>query len=384
MSTDTEELQGLAGPLSSPNKLRLGTFGSNSERANAMTTIPGALKAEWGETLWAAQTVDRLGFEAIVPLCRWKGIGGVTNFNGRGFDVITWAAGIAQATTYPMVFSTVNVNFINPIVAAKQLSTIDHISGGRAALNVVAGWFRPEMDMFGIQLPEHDVRYELADEFVDILKLLWTNGEFEEVTFIGDHFQVIDGYSEPTPLRRPHPPIMNAGTSPRSQEFTASRADIAFIFTNADDVEGARAQVKNLKDKAAANGRELQVWTYAYIVSRDTQAEAQEYLRWYSEEYGDPVAAEQTMRVAGMESNVLGDAAWGFYRQRFIAGSGGLEMLGTPDQIVERLKFVSEVGCDGTLLSWPDWRTDIPYFEKEILPRMEQAGLREPFARAAS
>ncbi len=370
---------GLPRQLQSGNRLKLGTFGSNSERANAMTTIPGYLRAEWGETLWAAQKADEMGFEVIVPLSRWKGVGGETNFNGRTFDPITWAAGIAAATTNPLIFATVNTLFNDPIVAAKQLATLDHISGGRAALNIVAGWFRPEVEMFGKQLPDRDTRYDIATEWTEVVKRLWTAGEFEEVSFQGEHFQLVNGYSEPRPLQDPHPVIMNAGSSGRARDYTMQYADLAFIQPKDGSFENTRKEVQALKDHAASLGRDLRVWTFSYVVGRDTDAEAAEYLEWYSQKHGDRVAAENTLKIGAAETATLDLSAADYYINRLLAGSG-IELLGSPDTIVERMASIVEMGFDGTLLSWPDWRNDVPYFQREILPRLERAGLRAPVA----
>ena len=89
-------------------------------------------------------------FEALVPVGRWRGFGGVTNFNGPGFEAFSWAAGIGASTKYSSVFATSHVPTVHPIMAAKQCTTIDHITGGRFTLNVVTGWHKPEIEMFGI------------------------------------------------------------------------------------------------------------------------------------------------------------------------------------------------------------------------------------------
>ena len=109
-----------------------------------------------------------------MPVGRWKGFGGVTNFNGPGFETFSWAAGVGACTSNSAVFATSHVLTVHPIMAAKQATTIDHITGGRFALNVVTGWHRPEMEMFGAPLMEHDDRYELAVEWLEIIKRLWT------------------------------------------------------------------------------------------------------------------------------------------------------------------------------------------------------------------
>ena len=103
-----------------------------------------------------------MDFEALVPVGRWRGFGGTTDFNGEGFEWFTWAAGIAAATDRAGVFSTSHVPTIHPILAAKQAMTVDHISEGRFALNVVTGWHQAEIEMFGAPLLAHDERYDVA------------------------------------------------------------------------------------------------------------------------------------------------------------------------------------------------------------------------------
>src|ERR1700737_2572614 len=135
-------------PLFNDRKLKLGTFSSNLSGGCAITTIDGVLKADWPSTLTLGKLADEMQFEALVPVGRWKGFGGVTNFNCAGFEPYYWAAGIGESTKYSTVFATSHVPTVHPIMAAKQGATIDHITSGRFALNVVCGWHRTEIEMF--------------------------------------------------------------------------------------------------------------------------------------------------------------------------------------------------------------------------------------------
>ncbi len=166
-----------ANPLFNDNRLKLGTFGTNVSNGCAITTVKEALVTSWPNTLALAEAADSMGFEALVPVARWKGFGGESNFNGTNFETFTWAAGMAQATRNSAVFTTSHVPTIHPILAAKQAVTVDHISNGRFALNIVCGWFTPELEMFGAPIMEHDTRYDYAAEWIEIMKLLWTAEE---------------------------------------------------------------------------------------------------------------------------------------------------------------------------------------------------------------
>ena len=124
---------------SSSNRLKLGVFAVNVSGGASMTDMPNTIKVEWDESVAIARAAEQAGIEAIIPVARWKGMGGSTNFNHRNFETLTWAAGLAAATERIGVFATVHLPTIHPVRAAKEVATIDHISGGRFSLNMVAG-----------------------------------------------------------------------------------------------------------------------------------------------------------------------------------------------------------------------------------------------------
>jgi hypothetical protein len=164
-------------PLFNDNKLKLGLFGVNVSNGCAITTAEDRHTVSWPTNLAIAQTADKYGYEALVPVARWRGFGGESNFNGTNFETYTWAAGLGQATKDICVLTTSHVPTIHPIVAAKQATTVDHITNGRFALNIVCGWFTPELEMFGVPQMEHDTRYDHAAEWVEVMKLLWSREE---------------------------------------------------------------------------------------------------------------------------------------------------------------------------------------------------------------
>jgi alkanesulfonate monooxygenase SsuD/methylene tetrahydromethanopterin reductase-like flavin-dependent oxidoreductase (luciferase family) len=126
-------------PLWNENKMKLGIFGANVSNGCAMTMAEGRLETTWPNTKMICTTADRAGFEALVPVARWKGFGGTTNFNGACFETYTWAAAISAITDQTSVLSTSHVPTVHPILAAKQATTIDHVSDGRFTLNIVCG-----------------------------------------------------------------------------------------------------------------------------------------------------------------------------------------------------------------------------------------------------
>jgi hypothetical protein len=146
-------------PLYNAQKLKLGVFGINCSYGLNISHAPTTYRVTWEHTSGIVRRADAMGFELALPVARWRGFGGTTDFNGESFETYTWAAGLAQATKNIMVAATSHVPTVHPIVAAKQAATIDHISNGRFALNLVMGWFTPEMEMFQGTQRAHDDRY---------------------------------------------------------------------------------------------------------------------------------------------------------------------------------------------------------------------------------
>jgi FMNH2-dependent dimethyl sulfone monooxygenase len=261
----TRQLREASNPLFSDRKLRLGTFSTNLSGGCAISSIDGVLEADWTSTLTLAQLADEMQFEALVPVGRWKGFGGVTNFNGAGFESFSWAAGIGSATRYSGVFATSHVPTIHPVMAAKQATTIDHITRGRFSLNIVTGWYQPEIEMFGEPQMEHDTRYDRAVEWLDVIKRLWTAQE--EFDYEGRFYKVAKGWCMPKPIQQPYPVVMNAGGSERGRHYAAKFCDVAFLNLGSSDVDYIHKQIAAYKELARREyGREIQVWSHAYIV----------------------------------------------------------------------------------------------------------------------
>ena len=157
-------------PLKGPNRFKIGVFSANADGGLAITDVPERWRARWDDVVTAAQIADRAGMEFFLPIARWRGFGGKNRVREHSFETFTFAAGLASATQQIGLFMTVHVPIVHPVYAAKALATVDHISGGRAGLNIVCGWNPDEFAMFGIQLagdvglPGQAVHLRLADD----------------------------------------------------------------------------------------------------------------------------------------------------------------------------------------------------------------------------
>ena len=366
--------------LASANKLKLGTFCTNGPGA-AHSLAQEANQLTWPLAVEVAKEVDRAGFEAIVPYARWKGYikDQPNHISGDVLDPFTFAAAIAQATKQVGIFVTSHAPTIHPIVAAKQTATIDIISDGRLAINVVGGWNRPELEMFGAPLREHDQRYDYLAAWLYVLKRLWSASD--EFDHHGEFFDVIRGISNPKPVQTPHPPIMNAGHSERGRSFACEHADLCFIGIRSEAPESIRSEVDKYKGTAREQfGREVQVWAHTYVVQRDTQKEADDYVEYYAVEHQDRASIDGLINLSVPEVQNMPREAWEALRKRYAAGFGGFPLVGTAERIAERLDMLSNAGLDGVLLTWVDFVEGAKMFNRDVLPLLEQSGLRKPFA----
>jgi FMNH2-dependent dimethyl sulfone monooxygenase len=148
------------------------------------------------------------------------------------------------------LFATSHVPVVHPIAAAKMATTIDHISKGRFGLNMVCGWFQPEMEMFGAKMMEHDTGYAYASEWVEIVLKLWTEQWFD---YKGEFLTINQGFAEPKPYQKPRPVLICAGSSPKGRDFAAKYCDINFSVV--ENIEKGTAWVKHIKELAWSNYR---------------------------------------------------------------------------------------------------------------------------------
>src|SRR5262249_30062363 len=148
------------------NRLKIGLFGANCSSGRSATLVPERWSASWPDCLKLARMAEAAGIDFMLPIARWKGYGGTTDVHGASLEPMPWAAGLLAATERITVFATVHAPLFNPLIAAKEFVTADHIGQGRFGLNLVVGWNEGEFEMFGVDQREHEVRYAFAQEWL--------------------------------------------------------------------------------------------------------------------------------------------------------------------------------------------------------------------------
>ena len=361
------------------NAFKIGLFGANCSSGRSATKVPERWSASWPDCLKLAKMGDEAGIDFMLPIGRWKGYGGDTDFHGSTLETVTWAAGLLAATKRITVFGTVHAPLFNPIIAAKEFVTVDHIGEGRFGINLVVGWNEGEFEMFGVSQREHDARYDYAQEWLDVIKRAWT--EHDDFDFPGQYLQLKGVRAFPKPYGETRPIIMNAGRSGVGQAFALKNCDAFFTATvdSRHSIEANAKKVEEIKSAARAIGREIDVYTVGQVVCRPTQKEAEDYYRHAQIDNADWGAIEKMMALKNVTRQTVTAEVFA-QQQQYYAGKaiGGYPFVGTPDRVAEELANISRAGMRGIAVSFVNYLNETPYFCDEVLPRLARLGIRQP------
>jgi len=367
--------QGARAAMYSANKLKLGLFGANCSSGRAVTLVPERWSGNWPDCLALAQMADAAGIEFMLPIGRWKGYGGDTDYQGATFETVTWACGLLAATRRLTVFGTVHAPLIPPLIAAKQFVTADHIGEGRFGLNVVCGWNEGEFEMFGATLRDHETRYDYAQEWLDVIKLAWSSRE--DFDFDGHFITIKGGRAKPKPHGGTRPLIMNAGASPTGQAFAIRNCDALFSnVSNGISFDETARHVANVRASARQDGREIGVYTVGVVTCRPTIREAQDYWHHCVVDNADWRAVDNILAMKNVTPDRHAPEEFQRLRSHQANGMGGLPLIGDPDSVAHQLTQLSAAGLTGIAVSFVNYLDELPYFCAEILPRLARLGLR--------
>src|SRR6201994_2328290 len=156
------------------NAWKFGLFSANCGGGLTFSTAKERWTAEWDDIVRVCQMADEAGIEFILPVAKWRGMGDADNF-GRSFETMTHSAAIAALTRRIGIFATIHVTLLTPAFAAKAIATIDHVSHGRAGLNIVCGWNQDEFSIHGVTI-DQDRRYAHGLEWFHVWSRLLEGG----------------------------------------------------------------------------------------------------------------------------------------------------------------------------------------------------------------
>ncbi|HXJ36658.1 MAG TPA: LLM class flavin-dependent oxidoreductase [Candidatus Eisenbacteria bacterium] len=299
-------------------------------------TLP-QIKRSWTEARDAAVLFDELGFDSVW-VC--DHLYGVPMPNLPIFEAWSELAAVAAITSRVELGTLVTpVFFRNVAMLAKQVATIDHVSGGRTVVGLGSGWFAMEFESYGLPFPPVGERLRALDETATALKRLWTN---PSVTFEGKHVTLRDAMLEPKPVRRP-PILIGGGGEKVLMGIVARHAD---IWNNLAVNQGQLAEkIDVLRRRCDAEQRDFSEIT----VSQQCMVVIAE---------GESAAKEALAKAVKIYGGHMG---------------GGLEahgIWGTPAQVIDRIERHRKLGCTHLVIELfgRDTREPARLFAEKVLP----------------
>jgi FMN-dependent oxidoreductase (nitrilotriacetate monooxygenase family) len=317
---------------------------------------------------------------------------------------------------------TVNTTYEPPFLLARRMSTLDHLTKGRIGWNVVTGYLDSAARSMGFDtLPEHDARYDAAEEYLEILYKLW-EGSWDDDAAVRDKargifadaskvravshqgkYYKMEGIhlAEPSPQRTPL--LFQAGASARGQNFAARHAECVFLATPTP--QAARLTVDALRRKASQMGREadaLRVLSLMTVVVGRTQKEAEDKLEDYRRhasveaslahysasigidlsKYGmdDPIGQASTNANQSALSAITRQAPKPVTLRQIIdqmvLGSRMKPIVGSPEQVADRLQgWIEDGDVDGFNLARTVAPESLADFIDLVVPVLQERGL---------
>jgi FMNH2-dependent dimethyl sulfone monooxygenase len=307
-----------------------------------------------------AAASERLGFD--LTLIAELNLNDIKGPGQPSLDCWTLAPAVAAVTSTLELMLAVRPNYHSPALTAKAISTLDVIAPGRVALNVVSSWWKDEAAQYGAPFDVHDARYARTEEWLEVVgRLLREDG----VTHDGPLYHLASAMLAPKPSRLP--PVYMGGESPRAKEVIAARADAYVMHGDAPEVIAAK--VADLSERRAAAGLpRLMFGVSGYVICRDTEAEARAELDRILDVRSSPEAYssyQDFIQGSQLESRVS--------LEEYSVSNRGLRsgLVGTPGQIIDRLRGYEAAGVDLMLLQFSPQREEMARFGRDVISQWQ-------------
>lgn len=260
-------------------------------------------------------------------------------------------------------------SYINPVLMAKMIATCDQLSGGRIAVNLIAGQSEQENIAEGVKWSKEE-RYEIMDEEVSILKALWTQGS-GRTDWNGKYYTLQQAELTPKPYQQPHPKFYLGGGSRQAWELSAKHSDVHLFW--GDTYETITDNIKTLRQMADKLGfgmrlqiicreTEKEAWDAADQLICNVGAERENYIKTYY------AASEANQRVQQLRAkgDVIAPNLWvGLAKAR---PGAGVVIVGNPEQCADVLQNYIDVGCHSFCLSGYLHDAEAARFHKWVRP----------------
>ena len=333
-----------------------------------LSNIPQRTEWSISANLRLAQTAERVGFDYTLLPARFTSLECGDGQN----DALATSAYLAAATERLKIIGAFHTAYWHPAMIAKSASTIDVASGGRYALNILSGWLKDEYRQFNRPWLEHDERYRQSEEFIQILRGLWTSED--PLFFDGDYYRIHGAVFRPKPISQPGPEIFQGGNSKAARRMAGTHSD--WYFLNGNSIEGAKDQIDEVKAIAASHGRQVKFGLNAFIILRDSVEDAvaqkqaiidaadPETIQAFASQAKN--AGQSTKEKQGMWAN--SDYA------DLVQPNDGFKtgLLGPADFIAERINLYREIGVDLLLTAFLHFNDELEEFGHQVISQFKR------------
>ncbi|GGI01848.1 dimethylsulfone monooxygenase SfnG [Arthrobacter liuii] len=326
-----------------------------------------------------ARIAEHSGFEYALTQTRYAASYGAE----KQHEATSFSLALLGATERLKVISAVHPGMWHPGVLAKFMITADHLSNGRAAVNIVSGWLKDEFVNFGLPWLEHDERYVRTEEFIRVLRGLWTEQGYSQD---GKYYNINNFTLNPAPVDVPgraHPEIFFGGNSTAAQATAGRVAD--WYFSNGKDLEGFSENIAGVTAAAAPAGRRPRFGLNGFVIARESEKEARETLREIVAKAHKP--AVEGFREAVQEAGASTKDKKGMWAdstfEDLIQYNDGFktQLIGTPEQIASRIVEYKKRGVKLFLTCYLHFQEEVEAFGRDILPIVRE--LEAEAARSA-
>lgn len=313
-----------------------------------------------------AKIAEDSGFEYALTQTRYAASYGAD----KQHEASAFSLALLGATERLRVIAAFHPGMWHPGVLAKWLITADHLSGGRAAVNIVSGWLKDEFVNFGLEWLEHDERYVRTEEFIRALRGLLTEDGY---TQDGKYYS-IDGFTlNPKPVNvpgRPHPEIFFGGNSTAAQATAGRVAD--WYFSNGRTLEGYEENVAGVLASAAEAGRSPRFGLNGFVIARESRQEAEDTLREIVAKAHRPAVEgfRQSVQEAGA-STKDGKGMWADSSfEDLVQYNDGFKtrLIGTPEEIADRIIEYKKIGVNLLLTCYLHFQEEVAAFGRDVMP----------------
>jgi FMNH2-dependent dimethyl sulfone monooxygenase len=320
------------------------------------------MDASWPYVQRLARRSEELGFD--LTLIAELFLNDIKGIAAPALDAWSTAAALAAVTQRLELMVAVRPTYHHPATLAKQAANIDRISNGRLSLNVVSSWWKDEARRYGSQFDEHDDRYGRTAEWLSVLHGAWTE---PALTYHGRYYDVDELIVEPKPLRsraRNRPVVYAGGESEAAKTLIAGACD-AYVM-HGDPVERIAPKVADMRARRDRAGlAPMQHGMAAYVIVRDTEAEAQrELARITNVAPGSPGYANYQDWIAHTQL----DQAVSLHD--YSVSNRGLRagLVGTPEQVADRIRAFEQAGVGLLLLQCSPQLEEMERFAEQVMP----------------